>query len=260
MEKHSSIIQAEAFAVIVGLILLAMVVIIIVVLVVIYLTKQKMNTRSQFTIHVARNFNDSSRDKETPVSDFDRHSLKNQANEEADFMTESLDNPLYQQTTSFTGATYEVATTGFTNPHDEQDNSSNNVSSPISEKKFIENDYQVPPHPIPLKSPVETSPVSKLPTVDTGSASKQDIIDNDFQVPPNTASAKTPVPLPRTSPRRPAPVLPIIKPKVYINTPASKPPILAKPHKQPVLPPVERPPTYTKPDVKPKPKALPRNV
>lgn len=256
MEKHSGIVQAEAFAVIVGLILMAMVLTIVIVLVIIYTTKQKMKARSQFTIHVARNFNDASRDKETPISDFDQQSLKNQGNDEAaDFMTESLDNPLYHHTTSFTGTTttYEVATSGFTNQSNEQDNSSSDVSVPISKENLPENDYEVPPHPVLIKSPVETGFVE----------------DHEYEVPHDPFSAKPPVALPRgpaaQSPRRPPPMLPIIKPKVYANIPPTsnkpgKPPVSVKPQKQPVLPHLERPPTDAKPPVKPKPKALPRNM
>lgn len=279
MEKHSSIIQAEAIATIVGLVLIAMLITIVVVLVFIYVTKQKMKARSQFTIHVARNFNDASRDKETPVSDFDRQSLRNQAPDADDFMTESLDNPLYEHTTSFTGATYEVATTGFTNPQDDQDNSGSDVSIPISKETVTENDYQVPTQPVPVES-TDAGSISKHPAnspVKIGSALNQDAIDHDYQVPSHPVVAgKAPVALPRgpatQSPRRPAPMLPIIRPKVYANLPPSnKPPVSAKPHKQPVLPPAEKPSTKqpvqppaerpsTKPGVKPKPRAVPRNL
>ncbi len=252
MEKHSSIIQAEAVAVVVGLILLALVITIVILLVIIYVTKQKMKERSQFTIHVSRNFKNSFRDKETPVSDYDRQSLNNRPFDVPDPLTESLDNPLYQHTTSFTGATNEVAiasatnevaTAGITNPRTEQGNSAGS-------------DVSIP---------------SLKEVTDSGSVSKQDLTGNDYQVPLPSSPAK-PVALPRgsaqlVSPRRPPPMLPvIIKPKPYNGSSVNKPPvpgkptIATKPSKQPVLPPIGRPPVENKPNVKPKPKALPRKI
>ena len=246
MEKHSSIIQAEAIAVVVGLILVALAITIVILLVIIYVTKQKMKEKSQFTIHVARNFKDSFRDKETPVSDYDRHSLNNRPFDEPEPLTESLDNPLYQHTTSFTGATNEVATAGITNPRNEQDTSAGSAVSIPSVKevtdsgsvsKLTENDYQVPLPASPAKPPVALPPVA-LPRGTTKLA----------------------------SPRRPPPMLTIIKPKPYngssANKPAvpGKPAIATKPSKQPVLPPAGKPPVEIKPSVKPKPKALPRNI
>ena len=256
MDKPQGIVQVEAVAVCVGLILLALVIATIVVFAIVIWMRHKMKERSEFTIHISRNFNDSMREKETPISDLDRHSLKNDTFdglESSIGMVNTQESPFHEQTSSFIPKPKETLS-GFTNPH---------VESEISLPKMAETGEGTS---LGSGNRFQTEDIQVV-NVEPGETTKP------FVVPPQSSNQTTPTPK-----QRPLPMLPVIKPKTYVGPDAAtdkpavpeKPAVSAKPPrvKPPVLPPKPVEDRHgnqgvemkTKPNIKPKPKPSPRKV
>ena len=257
MDKPQGIVQVEAVAVCVGLILLALVIATIVVFAIVVWMRHKMKERSEFTIHISRNFNNSMREKETPISDLDRHSLKNDTFdglESSIGMVNTQESPFHEQTSSFIPKPKETLS-GFTNPHIESELSLPKMAE-TGEETYLGsgNGLQTEDIQVVYDEPAE--------------------ITKPFVAPLQSSNQTTPTPK-----QRPPPMLPVIKPKPYESpdTATDKPAIPEKPAVSP-RPPRVKPPALApkpvvenyyanqgvemkaKPDIKPKPKPSPRKV
>lgn len=268
MEKHNSIVQAEAAAACVGVILLALVIVTIVVLVVIIRMRHKMKEKSEFSIHISRNFNSSLREKETPVSDFDRNSFDGL---ESKIRMPTPDSPFREHTSSFIAK--KVTPSSFTNPRASAAEPGDGSSSSETSLPSME-----------TKEEPSAESSSKKDLLNEYETTKGDTQILSVETEPSKPLVAAPRPLSQSAtPRRPPPQLPIIKPKPYTgpsSTAASKPLVPDKPAvsakppkiKQPVLPPINKPVTGDQdvnrvgeevrvvPDVKPKPKVVPRKI
>ena len=293
-QKHPSIGQMEAAAACVGVILLILVVITVVVFVVILVMRYKMKERSEFVVHVSRNFNESSRDKESPYTgDYDKP--RSWTNFDPEIKTvDSQENPVYNHpkvtTSSFINDSAPEIEHGFHNPEPESETMKD--SDEVLDSFDTQRDFEKTADDttlLPNEEEDKQEDVSSMQQRDEYSGNNGSTSD---------CVKKPPIAPPRTTvqdktPRRPPPVIPT-KPKPFSAKTTEKPLISAKPTKPKPPPPGSKPIAYAlgesslfkragqegsslqdeqsrgdqehsdvtkvpmKPELKPKPKVLPR--
>ena len=238
--KHPSIAQVEAAAACVGVILLILVVITVVVVVIILVMRYRMKEKSEFVVHVSRNFNnsESSRDKESPYcADYDKPQFftKSRMNFDSEIqLVDTQENPSIYNHLNVTSSSFIDDSAP-----DEMEHAFHNPELEIEDTKDcdevddgfggMKRDFEKTANDTTLLPDDQEDQQEAVFSLQQG----DEYFGNNGMT--SDGVKKPPIILPRTtaqvkSPRRPPPVIPI-KPKAYSAKTTEKPPISTKPTK-----------------------------